>query len=297
MTWARELLRWYRAEGRILPWRSTRDPYRILVSEVMLQQTQVSRVLEYYHTWLKLFPTFKALAQAHTSNVLHAWAGLGYNRRALALKHIAQHITTHGIPATRDEWLKLKGIGPYTADAIACFSLYERRWPIDTNLRRVGGRVWLGIPFPQLSDDERIRNISQQELRRKKDVHLLPQAAFDLATMLCTKTPQCAQCPLKRYCKASSAFLAGTVATPKRMTKATKERIHTGKRFPDRIYRGRILALVRKHSTQDPKTIGPLIDSTFRKAQDTPWLNQMIQRLIKDGLIMQNEKGALHLPS
>ncbi len=97
MNWT-PLLRWYAREGRDLPWRNTRDPYRILVSEVMLQQTQVSRALEFYRTWLKTFPTWHALARASNKDVIHAWAGLGYNRRGLMLRDIAKQVVAHGVP-------------------------------------------------------------------------------------------------------------------------------------------------------------------------------------------------------
>ncbi|MFO0764842.1 MAG: A/G-specific adenine glycosylase [Patescibacteria group bacterium] len=295
MKWHTILLSWYRREGRDLPWRKTRDPYRILVSEVMLQQTQVARVLDFYKNWLRQFPTFKALAEAKTSDVLHAWAGLGYNRRALALQNIAKQIMAQGLPKTRDEWLALKGIGPYTADAIACFSLHERRWPVDTNLRRVGGRLWLGLPYPDLKDDERIRERALKELPTKSDTHEIPQAAFDLAVAICTKTPSCAICPLKNACASSKAFLNNEVATPKRMTKAPNETIRAGKKYPDRIYRGRILALVRTQKNNIRSEVGKAIDPVFDAKKDQAWVDAMINRLIKDGLL--NEKrGRLVLP-
>lgn len=110
MNWA-PLFRWYEREQRDLPWRRTRDPYRILVSEIMLQQTQVSRVLEFYRRWLKRFPTWRALARASNTDVIHAWAGLGYNRRALVLRDIAKRITelrTKNLePRTSREWIPM----------------------------------------------------------------------------------------------------------------------------------------------------------------------------------------------
>ena len=169
------VLRWYAREGRDLPWRRTHDAYRILVSEVMLQQTQVSRVLVFYKTWLKKFPTWHALSRASNADVIHAWAGLGYNRRGLMLRDIAKHIVTHDLPKTEQEWLKLKGIGPYTAAAVASFAQGQTTVPIDTNIRRVLGRVLLGKTFPTLDDDARIRrHVTRYALR---DSHW--QAVFD----------------------------------------------------------------------------------------------------------------------
>lgn len=290
-----KLLHWFDREGRKLPWRNTRDPYRILVSEIMLQQTQVSRVIDFYRAWMKRFPTWNALAKATNAEIIHAWAGLGYNRRGLALRDIARSIVTNGIPKTRDKWLTLKGIGPYTADALAVFSLHERRWPIDTNLRRVGGRLWLAKPYPQPTDDDRIRQHATHYLLLTTHFYDLPQAAFDLATSICTKTPTCSTCPLKDDCLAAPKFLSGKVRTPKRMIKKTKEQIHPGKKFPDRIYRGRILSLVRQ--SESPiviSKIGALIDPTFSTI-DQSWITAMIDRLIKDGLLAKS-KNKLTLP-
>lgn len=278
-----KLLNWFDHEGRKLPWRNTRDPYRILVSEIMLQQTQVARVIDFYRAWMKQFPTWNALAKASNAEIIHAWAGLGYNRRGLALRDIAKYIVANGIPKSREAWLALKGIGPYTADALAVFALHERRWPIDTNLRRVGGRLWLGKPYPQPADDERIRVRATSYFLQAARFYDLPQATFDLATSICTKLPNCAICPLKEHCLAAPKFLSGKVKTPKRMVKKAIENIQPGKKYPDRIYRGRILALVRQQPFILSK-IGALIDPNYSK-NDQAWLNAMIVRLAKDGLV------------
>lgn len=276
------LLRWYRSHGRDLPWRHTHDPYRILVSEIMLQQTQVSRVLEYYRMWLKRFPTFRVLAKASNAEIIHAWSGLGYNRRGLMLRDIAKKVTQNGLPKTQEAWLALKGIGPYTAAALAVFSLRQKSIPIDTNIRRVLGRVFLGKPFPQMTDDAQlVKRVGTQS----PDTW---QAVFDLATSVCKKKPDCAGCPLKDNCLSAPKFLSGRVRIPSRMTKKPAEKIHEGKRYPDRIYRGRILALIRKQSMPIPK-IGPLVDPSF-SSKDIPWMHAMIDRLIKDGLLRRIDK-------
>lgn len=291
-----KLLQWFDHEGRKLPWRNTRDPYRILVSEIMLQQTQVSRVVDFYRSWMKRFPTWNALAKASNAEIIHSWAGLGYNRRGLALRDIAKHVVHDGIPKSREAWLSLKGIGPYTADALATFSLHERRWPVDTNLRRVGGRLWLGKPYPQPVDDERIRKHADKWLPTNGRYFDIPQAAFDLATSICTKTPDCSICPLKERCLAAPKFLSGKIKAPKQMVKKSFENIRQGKRWPDRIYRGRILKEVREH----PQGvlidhIGPLIDEVFDTKRDADWVEQMIQRLIKDELVAR-ARNRLLLP-
>lgn len=279
------LLRWYDREGRDLPWRKTRDPYRILVSEIMLQQTQVSRVLDYYPLWLKRFPNWRALARASNGEVIHAWAGLGYNRRGLMLRDVARHIVKVGIPRTYTGWLDLKGIGPYTADALAVFSMHERRLPIDTNIRRTAGRILLGKGAPQAGDDERIRGKSENLLPLKGRFYDVPQALFDLAVSICQKTPRCEVCPMRKECLFAPKFLSGRARLPKRLTPKAKESVREGKKYPDRIYRGRILALVRT-SAQSVRIseIGTRIDPGF-DPRDSEWLESMIARMAKDGLL------------
>jgi A/G-specific adenine glycosylase len=290
-----KLLKWFDQEGRKLPWRNTRDPYRILVSEIMLQQTQVSRVIDFYRAWMKRFPTWNALAKATNSEIIHAWAGLGYNRRGLMLRDIAKQIVHNGVPKSRDAWLALKGVGPYTADALSTFSLHERHWPVDTNLRRVGGRLWLGKPYPQPVDDERIRKHADKWIPQTGRYFDIPQAAFDLATSICTKTPTCSMCPMKDDCLAAPKFLSGKVRTPKQMVKKSFENIREGKRWPDRIFRGRILTHVRQSKTPiNLSKLGPFIDPTFSK-NDQGWMEAMVDRLVKDGLLKKSN-NKLTLP-
>src|SRR3954452_17238870 len=128
------LLRWYEQHGRDLPWRRTREPYAILVSEVMLQQTQVDRVVPRYLAWLERCPTADSLAGACAADVIRAWQGLGYNRRALALHRAAQSVTRHGWP---HDLTTLPGVGPYTAAAISNFALGQNVLPHDVNVERV----------------------------------------------------------------------------------------------------------------------------------------------------------------
>ncbi len=284
MSISAKLLKWYDKNGRDLPWRNATDPYPILVSEIMLQQTQVSRGILYFEKWLELFPNFSSLAKATNKQVIEAWAGLGYNRRALALRDIARQVVARGVPESYEEWLALKGIGPYTASAISVFSLQTKRLPVDTNIRRVLGRVYLGVHFPDLSHDEAIIEVSE-ELLKSKRFHDIPQALFDLATMTCLKTPLCEVCPLKDSCKSSTDFLSGKVITPKRTIKKAIEKKHTGKKYPDRIYRGRILKVVREKGSVKTNIIGPEIDKTFNPKTDGGWLKSMLDRLERDTMI------------
>lgn len=289
-----ELLRWYKRHGRDLPWRKTKDPYRILVSEIMLQQTQVQRGLLYYDKWFIEFPDWATLAKASNAAVITAWAGLGYNRRALALRNIARQVIEQGEPKTRDEWLAFKGIGPYTSAALAVFTLGEKVLPVDTNIRRILGRYFLGKFYPQLDDDAAIVSIASKPLFRSSKYQDVPQALFDLATMHCTKVPDCSACPLRKKCKSAPDFLAGKVEPPKRMTKKSNENIREGKKYPDRIYRGRILKAVRENGKLKQAAIGEIIDKNYTP-HDKDWVNDMIERLIKDQLLAKT-KNNLHLP-
>jgi len=168
------LLGWYREHGRDLPWRRTRDPYAILVSEVMLQQTQVDRVVPRYLAWLERWPTVGALAAAPAAEVIRDWQGLGYNRRALNLHRAAQQIAGHGWP---DDLTELPGVGRYTADAVARFALDAAVLPVDTNVRRVHERT--GASFSPAS----------------------AQALMDLGATVClARVPRCGICPLAAGC-------------------------------------------------------------------------------------------------
>lgn len=286
MKTAARLLHWHKKHGRDLPWRKTRDPYKILVSEIMLHQTQVDRVIVFYKEWLHLFSDWHHLANAKRSAVIKAWAGLGYNRRALALQEIAKHVDVHGVPKTQSDWQALKGIGPYTAAAICAFAHKKRVLPIDTNIRRVLGRVLLGIPFPDISIDSDIKKYEQTFLPAHGAFYDVPQALFDLANTYCLKKPSCFNCPLKKDCKASNVFLENQVEVPKRMNRKSKEKIHRNKKYPDRIYRGKILKCIRdSKGSVSRSTIRKAFDPTYKHKDDQRWLNSMLKRLEKDGLI------------
>ncbi len=164
------LLAWFERDGRDLPWRGTRDPYAVLVSEVMLQQTQVERVLPRYLEWLERWPTVEALAAASPADVIRAWQGLGYNRRGLNLHRAAQQIARVGWP---DDLTALPGIGPYTAAAVGNFAFGRDVLPVDTNVRRVRERM--GHDFSPRAG----------------------QALMDLGATVClARIPRCASCPL-----------------------------------------------------------------------------------------------------
>ncbi len=300
-----DLLRWYAVERRDLPWRSTDDPYAILVSEMMLQQTQVDRVLPKYRQFLATFPTLAKLASAPTAEVISAWAPLGYNRRAVSLQSIARQVSAeHGgrIPDTIDELLKLKGIGRYTAGAIACFAYRKQVATVDTNIRRVLHRIFLGLehPEPKLNDAQMLTLAGQ--VLPAGEAYNWNQALMDLGATICTSTnPQCSRCPLQEVCCAykemgqHSLFPSGTVLRQLRKV-AEKKTSYQAQPFTstNRYFRGRIVDLLRSLPAGQRITLaelGPKIKPTFCD-DDLPWLAQLIHGLAKDGLLDCTENGA-----
>jgi A/G-specific adenine glycosylase len=188
----RALLRWYGAVERDLPWRRTRDPYAVLVSEVMLQQTQVARVVPRYEAWLERWPSVAALAAASREEVLRAWVGLGYNRRALALHAAAGVVARDGWP---EDLTALPGVGPYTAAAVASFAFDAPVAAVDTNARRVAERLGRGAPA---------------ELLPAARAATWNQAMMELGATVCTaRRPRCGECPLRAWCASAGKPLAG----------------------------------------------------------------------------------------
>jgi len=208
-----ELLRWYEREARDLPWRRTRDPWAILVSEVMLQQTQAARVVPYYERFLARFPDPAACAAAPAAAVLRAWSGLGYNRRALALHRAAGVVAREGWP---DDLSSLPGVGPYTAAAVAPFTFGASVLAVDVNVRRVLSRRGLEVaePSPQLN-----------------------QALMELGATVCTaRAPRCDVCPLAEGCEGPGG------AAPRGRARARFE-------DTDRFVRGRVVAALAEGSS------------------------------------------------
>ena len=200
----RRLLDWYRKNGRDLPWRNTDDPYHILVSEVMLQQTQVDRVLPKYHEWLGKYPSFEALAVAEERDVVKTWYPLGYNIRPRRLQSIAREsVAKYGgeLPSDEATLLSFKGIGPYTAGAVMSFAFRKRAAILDTNVARVLFRVFIGKGDPRGHKmDKRLWDLSRAVLPFKH-VFDFNQALMDFGATLCTaRKPLCEACPMKRKC-------------------------------------------------------------------------------------------------
>jgi len=203
-TFGSKLRAWYRRHARDLPWRRTRDPYRILVSELMLQQTQVSRVIDFYHRFLDRFPSVEALAKARESQVVAQWEGLGYYARARNLHKVSRAVVREGFPSEADQLRRLPGIGPYTAGAVATFA-FERREPlVDTNAARVLTRVFAPKLHPKRARDQKaIWAIAEATLPRTgKAAWTHNQALMELGALICTaRVKHCGKCPVRGSCK------------------------------------------------------------------------------------------------
>jgi len=218
----RRLLKWFRRQGRALPWRATRDPYHVLVSEFMLQQTQVKRVRDFYPRFLARFPTVHALADARPSQVNAAWNGLGYYRRAANLHRLARTVVReHGgtIPDDPDALIRLPGVGRYTAGAVASFAYERREAAVDTNVARVlsrvfrtrgrgcrggrGGRDGATGQRDNGTNERRIWQLAERLLpRRRKTAWEFNQALMDLGATVCTaRSPKCPSCPVRPACR------------------------------------------------------------------------------------------------
>lgn len=281
----REHLReWWRDNRRDLPWRHTRDPYRIMVSEIMLQQTQVDRVIPYYHRWLETFPTVHELADAPTAEVIRLWKGLGYNRRAVNMQRAAQAVVARGgeFPHTVEELLELPGIGPYTAGAIACFAFEQDVAFIDTNLRRVLHRLFVGVDVPKpTAPDREVLAIADAVLPHG-DAWNWNQALMEFGAIHCTaRKPLCVVCPLQAECNAYPEIQSAIAAS----TKATRNSKQVPFEQTNRYFRGRIVDALREHEGEGIAVaeLGPVLKPDYTDA-DLPWLIDLVHGLERDGL-------------
>ncbi len=252
------LLAWYGRIRRPLPWRATRDPYALLVSEVMLQQTQALRVIPYYERWLARFPDPEALADAPARDVLALWSGLGYNRRALSLQFAARHVVTHGWP---DDLTELPGVGPYTAAAVGSFAWDRDEAAIDTNVRRVLERR--EGPRTARELDRRVA-----ELLPPGRAAVFNQATMELGATVCRpRAPLCGECPVAAGC-------GRHVSAPRRSAAVPFEQT-------DRWARGRIVAALLAGE--------PLPVAGERR-------ERALAGLERDGLVVREAGGAVRLP-
>jgi len=250
------LLEWYAREHRDLPWRHTSDPYAILVSEVMLQQTQVARVVPRFAAWLERWPSETALADAARADVLAAWVGLGYNTRAVRLHEACRVVVRDGWPGTAAGLRALPGVGPYTAAAVASFAFGEQVAAVDTNVRRVAARLGRGAP---------------EDLLPPGRAHDWNQAMMELGAMVCgARAARCEACPV-----AASCASRGSVVVATRAPSGTRERFEDSTRW----VRGRIVAAL---------AAGDGLPDAIPEQRLRPALDG----LVRDGLVVVEQGGA-----
>ena len=281
----RRLMAWYRTSGRHhLPWRLTRDPYAVLVAEVMLQQTQVERVLPYYTVWLERWPTFAALAAASPAEVIREWRGLGYNRRALNLHRVAATVTQdHGgtLPSSAATLRGLPGIGPYTAAAIGSFAREESIAVADTNIARLAARVFFGVAS-QREVPARALSGAADALLPSRGVRHHNLALMDLGALVCSsRAPRCGECPVARLC----AWRAGGYPPGEAVRPPTPKFEHTA-----RFARGRIIDALRTA----PATAAEL--AALLPEPHAARIGHYLEALEKDALIAPAAGGLWSLP-
>tara|TARA_B100001250_G_scaffold84279_1_gene69626 strand:+ start:1356 stop:2390 length:1035 start_codon:yes stop_codon:yes gene_type:complete len=198
---SQQLLGWYSSNKRLLPWRETKDPYKIWISEIMLQQTQVATVIPYYNRWMTSFPTIKILARADYNNVLKHWEGLGYYSRCKNI-HLTAQSLDGTLPNTFNELIKLPGIGEYTAKTILAIAYNQQEVGVDTNLERVGFRL-LGLKKKSKFNNNRVRKFLEN-IQDKSKPGDFNQALMDLGSSFCqAKAVHCEPCPITDRCKAT----------------------------------------------------------------------------------------------
>ena len=277
----KEISAWFKKNKRDLPWRKT-DTWGILVSEFMLQQTPVNRVLPVYNEWMKRWPTAAHLAKATPAEVITAWGRLGYPRRALRLHECAKVITDQlkgEIPTTEVELRKLPGVGEYTAAAMVAFAFSGRSLVLDINIRRLFVRLFDGAESPTTSatKDEKAR---YEELIPKKDPHIWAAATMELGALVCTsQSPKCAICPVSDKC------LWRSLDYPKSDVVKRRQSWHG----TDRQCRGAVVQALRENEI--------LTKSQIEQLWDVPsQLEKALLTLLDDGLIEARGKSKFSLP-
>jgi A/G-specific adenine glycosylase len=289
------LLAWFAAHGRDLPWRQTRDPWAILVSEVMLQQIQVARAIPFYLAFLERFPTVESLAAAPLAEAIRVWGDLGRYRRVVNLHRAARLVVERRggqIPTDVAALKALPGIGPYTAGAVACFAFGQDVAFADTNIRRVIHRLFVGPDLPAstvtLAAIDRLA-AGVIPAGRGWDWN---QGLMDFGATVCTaRKPGCGRCPLRDHCRAYPAILERPIASdPARSPRRPAYRYEGS----DRYYRGRVLARLRDEYARAGdgvplEELGNDIRDGFAM-DDLPWLRRVVDGLTKDGLAIAEER-------
>jgi A/G-specific adenine glycosylase len=290
------LLTWYASYGRKhLPWRRGRDPYRVVVSEFMLQQTQVDRVLPVFEAFLLRFPDIAALAAAPTADVVRAWRGLGYNSRAIRLQNLARAVTSeHGgeIPQDAAMLRALAGVGPYTACAVRAFAFDCDEVAADTNVRRVMHRLLYGVEYPAKATARELDELARRSIPPGGG-HDWNSAMMDLGATICTaRTPKCLVCPLRDVCAAAPIDVVQLSALAQRYAPKRSPQESIPFERTTRFVRGRIVDRLRELPPHQAislldlqRELQPIVD------RDEGTFRAIVERLARDGIIEAGERG------
>jgi A/G-specific adenine glycosylase len=276
------LLDWAEAHRRDLPWRRTRNPWAVLVSELMLQQTQVARVLPAYGAFLEQFPRADVCAAAAASDVVRAWAGLGYNRRAVNLHRAAVEIAAHGFPTTLADLRALPGVGPYTARAVMAYAFEADVAVVDTNVARVlarlAGRTLGGNEAQAAADD----------LLARGDAWAWNQGIMDLGARLCRpRPPDCAACPIAHWCVWRRAGRPDPDPAVGSAHVSGGQSVFAGS---DRQGRGRLVDALRRGP------VGPVdLPAVMGWPDDARRAERVAATLVGDGLVVCDRDGTFRL--
>lgn len=280
-----DLLAWFDTAARDLPWRRSATPWAVMVSEFMLQQTPVSRVLPVYEAWVERWPTPAALAADSPGEAVRAWGRLGYPRRALRLHAAATAIVERHdgmVPDSLDDLLALPGIGAYTAAAVSSFAFAGHEAVLDTNVRRVLTRVVEGRQFPAAAVTSAERKLAT-ELLPVRDAHRWAAATMELGALICTaRSPRCGECPIVDRCRWREAGYPEHDGPPRR-----------GQAWEgtDRQCRGRLMAVLRD-------TLGPVPRATLDLIWPDPVQRERaLDGLVADGLVEPVGEDSYALPS
>ena len=280
----KKIILWYEKNGRSdLPWRHTSDPYHIAIAEVMLQQTNVPKVIDKFIDFIKRFPTVRELSSAAQKDVLVQWKGLGYNRRAIYLHRMAKSIMNEwgGIfPRDPEILISLPGVGPYTSRSIPIFAQNDDIAACDVNIARILRRIHKS----PAANDAQVKQWAETYLYRgrSRDWH---NALMDFASIVCTKrSPQCEYCPIKKKC------LSFPYPQDERIQKRCEVgRKENGKHIPRRIFRGRIVDYLRNHQSGTIDQIGLSIKKDWHGKNDRIWCEHVLQGLMKDDIVMRKK--------
>ena len=300
------IVRWYRTHHRPFPWRVAHpDPYLIFVSEVMLQQTQAARVAELLPVFLRRFPDVEALARAGNAEVIQAWKGLGYNNRALRLRNAARIIVDEHdgvVPKDQEALLALPGLGPYASASITTFAYDTRTVVLDVNIRRVFSRLIEGPgkstgvsknstlsngDSTTLSDGE-LHEIALQLLPVRASASEWYNAVMELGATVCqARSAKCDVCPVRKAC--ASAQNVGSMTSPKKKEPEFRNE-------PRRLWRGRVVQVLREHPAGLHRRVAVRLVFGSTTSEELRFVDDLLARLTKDGLVAVDEAQIIRLP-